>query len=194
MKSAKLVIQQISQTMKHLKLFSILLCLIILSSSSIAQDIPDPEFAGRPYVLKDNALSDAERADGDLGADAGMKGMVTFYTAQTGKSTVRFSAATPPTFIIKVEPGTDPSEIFTVFRGEAGKKTRKFIVRKTDGKMVAKDISDLIVKVSFKKVRDGIYSLTFDSGITPGEFAVVSTKDSGGATQMKCKLTCFGID
>jgi len=172
----------------------ILICLLVLSNLSIAQDIPEPEFAGRGYLLKDNAITDLERVDGDLGAKAGMKGMETFYTVQAGKSSTRFAASAPPTFIVKVEPGTDPAEAFTVFRGEGGKKNRTFIVRKTDGKMVAKDISDLIAKVSYTKVRDGVYTVSFQGALAPGEYAMIATKDSGGGTQMKCKMSCFGID
>ncbi|MBL7851016.1 MAG: hypothetical protein JNN04_08955 [Cyclobacteriaceae bacterium] len=172
----------------------LLVGLLVLANLSIAQDTPDPEFAGRPYLLKDNTLVDFERIEGDLGGKAGMKGMETFYAVQAGKSTIRFASTAPPTFILKVEPGTDPMETFTVFRGEAGKKNRTFIVRKTDGKMVAKDISDLIVKVTYTKVRDGVYSASFPNGITPGEYAIISSKDSGGGTQMKCRMSCFGID
>ncbi len=168
--------------------------LIISSVTCFSQDLPNPEFAGRPYFIKDNSLVNFERADGVLSATAGMKGMVTFYGVPASKSDVRFSSSSLPIIFIRVDAGVDPVEVFSIVRADIGKKGREFIVRKTDRRNAVQDMSDVLVKFSFTKKADGIYELKFDNGITPGEYAIISSTETGGGTSLKSKISCFGVD
>ena len=176
--------------MKKITLYA---CLLICAPG-FCQDLPSPEFAGRPYFVKENSLVNFERADGALGANTSTKGMVTFYGVPKDKSDVRFTSSALPRIIIKVDAGVDPSEVFSVVRAEVGKKGREFTVRKTDRKNNPLDVSDVQVKVSATKVSDGIYELKFENGIPTGEYAIVSSLETNSGMALKSKLSCFGID
>ncbi len=173
---------------------AILISCLLISVACFSQDVPIPEFTGRPYFLKENVLNNFERVDGALSATAGLKGMVTFYGVPSAKSEVRFSSTSMPIILIKVDAGVDPAEVFSVVRADVKKKGREFIVRKTDRRNAVQDMSDIIVKASFKKKSEGIYELSFEGGITAGEYAVISSAETNNSMALKSKISCFGID
>lgn len=158
-----------------------------------AQEALVPEFSGRPYYVKENALAGFERVDGNLSASTSAKGMITFYNVGKDKSDTRFSASSMPRILIKVEAGVDPGDLIKVVKGEVTKKGRQFTVRKADRKNTALDISEVLLKVTFNKVGDGIYEFVFE-GVAPGEYAVVSSTETNSGMALTAKLSCFGID
>ena len=164
--------------------------LLLICRVGASQDIPDPEFAGRPYFLKDNGLVSFERTDGSQEAKTSMKGMDTYYAAMGDKSDTRFPSGTPPKIIIKVDNGVDPAEMFSIVRGEQGKAKRSFLLRKYDRKMRALDVGNVLIKASYKKIRDSVYEIVFDTTLTAGEYALIPSTESN----LKIKMSCFGVD
>lgn len=186
--------------MKHkrkLRLAMALFVAALMGAPAIAQTIPDPEFTLRPYVLAaDGTLRDVERADATVDykyINGGYGGAKTYYTAFSGKSTVRFPSATPPRLFIRVEGGVDPSDLILLSIGETHKDRRRFLVGNSSLYGKARDVSDSFIKMEFRKVRDGVYELVLPTGIAPGEYAIMPVSD-GKTSSTTTKISCFGID
>ena len=169
----------------------------LMGAPVIAQTIPDPEFTARPYSLSpDGTLKDLERVDASIDIKVkggGYGGSETFYTAFSGKSPVRFSKATLPRIIIRVEGGVDPADLVVLSVAEVKKDRRRFLQGSMTLYGKARDVSASFIKVEFKKIRDGVYEVVLPADIAPGEYAIMPIAD-GKSTPAGTKISCFGID
>lgn len=177
-------------------LLSLFVC---LSFYSIGQDtIPTPEFTARPYYLKNGTLENLEKSDANFDMKAvggGYGGTEEYLMAFNAKSNVRFTKDQIPAFYVRFENAGDPSDLLTLSLAEIKKDRRRFKTASTTLTGKARNASDTKVGISFKKVRDGVYLITFDASLQPGEYAFLPPMDlsalmSGG----KFKLFCFGVD
>lgn len=185
--------------MKHkLKIIGTILSIALVLTTK-AQNIPDPEFSGRPYYLSENELKALERTDATV--DVKSKGMVyggveVFYSVFGKISPIRFKKSELPKLIVKIDGSADPAESIMLAKTfEQKKDRRRFIKSKLTGVISSKskDISKYDVALDFKKIRDGLYEVIITGQIEPGEYAFMPiASDNSGAT--KIKLTCFGID
>ncbi|MGB4776086.1 MAG: hypothetical protein WBP45_12985 [Daejeonella sp.] len=184
-----------------MKQLILLLISTTLSSLSLAQNSPDPEFPGRPYILlQNNILESIERSDGNIDVKMpgiGYSGSETYYSAYNPKSSTRLSKNLIPKFIIKLDgANTDPKDVLLLSKGISKKDRRQFLRFKMTmgGKSI--DVSSSFVKLEFKKVKDGIYEILLPESIEIGEYAfmqIISSNDFA-AYSTTIKLSCFGID
>jgi hypothetical protein len=172
-----------------------LLLILSLSLSALAQTttIPDPEFASRPYYLKDGKLENLEKTSATI--DVSGMGSKVSLTAFKPKSETRFSNGAIPQLYIKIEGGGDPSDKVDVGIATVKKDRRRFTQESTGFSGAAKDISATKASVSLKKIRDGLYQIIFDKPLAPGEYAFMPALDMGSMMGGgKLNLYCFGID
>ncbi|MBS1683224.1 MAG: hypothetical protein JSS76_00610 [Bacteroidetes bacterium] len=174
-------------------LLGLLVVFIALVARSQTANIPDPEFASRPYYLKDSILVSLEKVSASIDV-SGMGGKV-YLTAFKPKSNVRFSKDALPKFYIKIDGGGDASDKVDVSIAVVKKDRRRFTQESTGLSGAAKDIGATKASVSVKKVREGLYQIIFDNPLSAGEYAFMPALDMsslmGGG---KLNLYCFGID
>lgn len=177
--------------MKSILLLSILI--IALNGFAQTQSIPDPEFASRPYSLKDGKLESLEKTAATIDV-AGM-GSKVYLTAFKAKSDTRFDKSSIPALYIKIEGSGDPSDKVDVGIATVKKDRRRFTQESTGMTGAAKDISATKVSVSLKKIRDGLYQIVFDKPLPAGEYAFMPPLDLGSMMGGgKLNLFCFGVD
>lgn len=174
-----------------------LLVLLILANSlcALAQTltIPDPEFASRPYYLKDGRLESLEKTSASI--DVGGMGAKVYLTAFKSKSEIRFTKGAIPQLYIKIEGSGDASDKVDVSIATVKKDRRRFTQESTGLSGAAKDIGATKASVSLKKVRDGLYQIIFDHPLASGEYAFMPALDMGSLMGGgKLNLYCFGID
>lgn len=186
-----------------MKNYILLALLFLIGTSAFAQNIPTPEFTGRPYALENGKLAELERVDAQM--DQKLKGMgyggvEIYYTAFTEKSSIRFSKDQLPKLIISVEKGVDPADGFTIIKGtvKKGKKgkegKRNFRVGNYGMGGSAQSNSDAQILATYKKVKDGVYEIVLPDETEAGEYAFVPNGIDAMSAGNKMKITCFGID
>ncbi|MEN0081116.1 hypothetical protein [Flavobacterium lindanitolerans] len=168
--------------------------LFLIGINAFAQN---PEFSGRPYLWQDKKLTDLERVDAQFDTKAkglGYGGVDTYYTVFTGKSDIRFSKEKLPIFVVKVDKGIDPAEVYSVLKAKVKKNKRSFLIGSYAMGGKAKDTGKEKIKITYKKLKDGIYEISLPSDIAAGEYSFVPNSTEGMSAGNKMKITCFGID
>ncbi|HRG58342.1 MAG TPA: hypothetical protein PK323_05245 [Bacteroidia bacterium] len=182
--------------MRKFKFFCTLIC-VLFFGKIFSQNIPEPDFSSRPYVLAaDNTLKNLERveAQGEVKI-AGVGKFDMFYTVFQPKSDVRFSKGALPMFIIKIEGNLDPADVISISIAKVKKDRRKFQLSSYKIGQ-ARDISDTYLKLEFKKIKESIFEIILPDGIKPGEYAFmpIEATDNQNNSTNKVKLMCFAID
>lgn len=177
-----------------------LLWLVTISLPSNAQNVPEPEFSQKPYYLKDDKLYELEKVVAPMETKAkgmGYGGVEISYSAPELKSTVRFTSGTNPVIIIKMDDGSDPSEVFSILKADIKKTKRRFVTGKM-GAIIGGNTSNRQKAITFsvRKLRDKVFELTFLETLQPGEYAIIpDQKNITMATgSQSIKFNCFGID
>jgi hypothetical protein len=117
----------------------------------------------------------------------GYGGVDIFCAVDGVKSPVRFAQGVFPKVIVKMEDGSDPSEVFFITPlSEIKKERRRFKLSKAVGPFSKSTGATDKIKVSAKKIRDKVYELTPQGTIVPVDFALIN--DATG------KVFCFGVD
>ncbi len=154
--------------MKNILQTLLITCLSITAQAQTAI----PEFKNKVMVLtKSNALQSLEYTTlayalkGKYGG-AGSKG---FMKAEGPSSSVKINPADGSSFIVKLEPGTDPESYVTLYVFDAEKSSRK-ITLWSMGMRGTKDVEIPTVKLNFKKVEDGVYVMTPAQTLEEGEY------------------------
>jgi hypothetical protein len=188
--------------------YIIIIATTLLFNSGIAQSIiPEPEFSGRPYFLKNETLKSFEKIDATIDVKTkalGYGGMDMYLTAFEKKSNVRFTQSEKPRIIILVEEKKDPEEAFKILR-QTKKKRKKDRRRFKLSSMAlggkARNVSENKIEFEVKKIRDGIYEIIINDTLEQDEYAIVPTNNqaSGGSSGFMSmggsqKIYCFGID
>jgi hypothetical protein len=177
--------------MKSLLFLFALACYFCASAQTVT--IPEPEFASRPYYLKDGKLESLEKTSAAI--DVGGMGGKVYLTAFKAQSTVHFTKDNVPALYIKIEGSGDASDKADVSIATVKKDRRRFTQESTGLSGAAKDIGATKASVSLKKVREGLYQIVFDNPLASGEYAFMPALDMsslmGGG---KLNLYCFGIE
>ena len=175
------------------KVFLLVALLTSLYGYAQTQAIPDPEFANRPYYLKDGQLVSLEKTNATI--DISGMGSKVSLSAFHPKAEVRFTRDNIPQLYIKIEGSGDPSDKVDVGIATIKKDRRRFTQESTGGFGAAKDISATKARVSLKKIRDGLYQIIFDTPLASGEYAFMPALDLGSMMSGgKLNLYCFGVD
>ena len=152
---------------------NILLALSIAVSSFAAQaQTAIPEFKNKVMVLtKSNTLQSLEYTTLSYGlkgkyGGAGSKG---YMKADGPTAGVTFNPADGNSFIVKLEPGSDPESFVTLYIFDAEKKMRK-ITLWVMGMGGTKDKEIPTAKLNYKKVEDGVYIMTPAQPLEEGEY------------------------
>lgn len=177
---------------------SILVALMFLFGTlAFAQSVPAPEFENRPYLLKDNTLTELERKDASFEQKSkafGYGGAEIHYTVFSPASTTRITTSSLPKFIVKVDQGVDPTESFSVVKAVIKKGKRSFVAAGFGLGGKAKDVSKSRINVSYNKISDGMYEITLPETIEKGEYGFLPTSFDAMKTGNSLKVACFGVD
>lgn len=162
--------------------------------------VPEPEFPTRPYGLDSNYnLIDLDRTDASI--DVKVKGLgygggEAYYTAFSPAATVRFEIGNLPRFIVQVGDNVDPSSVISMGKADVkGNQKRRFLQSSMAFGGKARDVSDAVVSLDFRKIKDGLFEIIIEQSLEAGEYAFMPIT-SGGAFGGggSSKITCFGVE
>ncbi|WP_436417635.1 hypothetical protein KCV26_15955 [Petrimonas sulfuriphila] len=163
---------------------------------TVVEDCPIPEFSLRPYFFSNETLKSMERADASIDVKVvafGYGGSEVFYTVFPSQSNSRFGEGKIAPIIVKVENDSDPSEIFYLVKAKEVKKDRRrFIMSKMSMGGKGADLSEFVIQIEFRKIKDNIYQILVPDNLQPGEYGFMPISSKKEATTIK--ITCFGID
>ena len=166
---------------------NLFLLLILIAFTSTAQEsnagkYPEPEFTNQPYWLDpaSNSLKSFEKAGlQSYSKGKGMYGGEVYFYINNISSKVRFKANQTLRFVIKMEPGEDPSDLLGVYQLEVnkGKKAREFLVKSRsswDGGVTTN--SQGLSIVNYKKISQDLYEIVVDAQ-PAGEYSFGTAKN-----------------
>jgi hypothetical protein len=165
------------------------------------QDIPTPEFTMRPYFIKNGTLNSLERSNQEMTKTKikamGYGGYEISTTIPNPTSNIRFKSTDSIAFIVKVDDGIDPTEVFVVQKGIVKSKERQF-KDFNGGSILVKSETGVGVSTEFKKLAPNIYLLTFPKQLEAGEYIVrsgtLNNKALSQAGTGVARSSFFGID
>lgn len=152
-----------------MKKYSIIVLLLLAFISSKAQT-KLPEFNDKPayFNTSTNELIELEKSQYNTMAKA--KGLFSaeggFYLNGT-KSSVKIANKNPLKFIVKVNPGTDPTSVFDLVKFEVRKDKRVLVT--TKAKATSTSTSYEKISYTLEKIKDGYYYLVAKN-LAPGEY------------------------
>lgn len=182
------------------KLTLTILWLLVSLVALHSQEIPTPDYSARPYYLKaDNTLENFERADATMDTKlkgGGFGGVEMYFAAFGTASSTRFAAGNIPRLFIKLEANIDPNESITLSQAEVKKDRRRFLQGSMSAYGAARNTSAGEVKLTFKKIREGVFEILLPSNIASGEYAFMPMGDQSISltSVTNIKISCFGID
>lgn len=178
--------------------------ILLLSAQTLkvfSQDILNPEFTMRPYFLKNGSLTNLERSNQEMTKTKikamGYGGYEILTTVPNSASNIRFKTNDSIAFIVKVDEGIDPTEVFIVQKGIVKSKERQF-KDFNGGSILVKSETGVGVNTEFKKLSTNVYLLTFPNKLEPGEYIVrsgtLNNKAFSEAGTGGARSSFFGID
>ncbi len=181
-----------------MKKISFLVALLVIVFSAYAQNPPAPEFKNKVlFVDKNNTLADLEKTDlsSNLHTNMGGHSEVNLIANGTGSS-VSHSGSTAESFIVKIEPGTDPETAVELFVFDVAKKNRKILVAQMSmGKDQGVELTK--AKLAFKKVSDGVYTVTPAAQLEGGEYCFLVNRPNisimGASSTQSLIGYCFSV-
>lgn len=157
----------------------------------IAQDAI-PEFKNKVMLHKSNALENLDNTT----LTRGMKGKpgrgIVFMKAEGTNAAVAFDPKSGNDFIVKIEPGVDPESIVTLYIFDVDKKNRNIVTGEVS-MSGSKDIVMPTVKLNFKKLQDGVYSITPIKPLAPGEYIFTVSQPVNLSLAMDMKGFAFTV-
>ena len=177
---------------------NILIALLILSSVNfVFSQIPQPDFNNKPYYLKsDSTLNDLETVDAAMDykfIGMGYGGVEYYFTAFNETSTKSFTTSEIPTFVIKVDDGIDPSDFLTLIKAKVKKKKRLFVQGNMSATGKARDVSENVVSLEYKKISDNYYKIILGKDLIAGEYAFIRVLNTENQAGVKVKIYCFTV-
>lgn len=154
-----------------MKKLSLLIAFGAIVFNSYAQNIPAPEFKNKVmFVDKSNALADLDKTDLSSVLHTNMGGHSEVNIVANGKTSATVHAgSTSETYVVKIEPGIDPETVVELFKFEQTKKNRQILVAEMSmGKDKTVELTK--VKLTFKKVSDGVYAVSCKEQLENGEY------------------------
>ncbi|MFN8237702.1 MAG: DUF4377 domain-containing protein [Chitinophagales bacterium] len=156
-------------------------------------DIPLPTTYNRPYFIKGDELTDMERSATSLEIDK--NGYITFVTDKM-ESPCQLKEKNLPQVIIRVKSNESPSELFTLMSVESTKTSRIIPTGKKIGG-TPKNISNVVVKIDFRKIKNELFEIILPSNLPIGEYAFLPTKESNNislTSPVSFEVTYFGVE
>jgi len=209
--------------MKKIHLFISVCALLSLCAYAQAPKdnaIPVPEFKNQVMLLKsDNTLSDLDktqltqkssisRAGGMVpivGGIRALKGNKIYLKAEGCCAKHSLSGKPTTTFVVRVEPGTDPENVVGLYAFEAKDDYRKLVTNKVtvgtalgNGNAVGNSKLEGIA-LQFKRVGEGVYAINYSEQLEAGEYVFLIVNESLGgmdlnaANQQYKKGYCFSV-
>ncbi len=162
----------------------------------VSDQVPVPDFKNQPALLKDGKLVKLEKQSSEIKAKVngmGYGGTSQMLTIDGGSSPV--TAGSKPEFVVKVDADADPETVFYMAKCLEHKKVREVEVGKTSAfagyGATGKSVKRFHIKLNFEKVSDGVYKITCDETLEPGEYAFVP--NAGGAAGSMSAVYCFAV-
>jgi hypothetical protein len=196
----------------NIKTFLLTLSFLALQKAQAQDSIPIPEFSRKVmYLKKNNTLSDLDRSDlSRIQKDKLMPKVVKlasgykFYIKAEGCcARVTHSGKSTERFIVRIEPGIDPSEVIQLYKFESKKDTRILLTTKVT---LGSALNDNSAKLStfplqFKTISPGVYIITHEDQLDDGEYVFICGQEAGGTGRSTSAITnntfekgyCFGV-
>ncbi len=166
--------------------------LAIAAQVAVAQDAI-PEFKNK--VMLHTKANTVENLDNTT-LTRGMKGKpgkgTVFMKADGQNAAVVFDPKSGNDFIVKIEPGVDPESIVTLYVFDVDKKSRNIVTGEV-GMRGSKDVVIPTVKLNFKKVQDGVYSISPVKSLGPGEYIFTVSQPVNISLAMDVKGFAFSV-
>lgn len=187
---------------RNKKILKRILSIIIVAIAGLvfAQDALAPEFKNTPMLLKNGALVKLEKQTAEQKTKAkgmGYGGVSSFILLVGEKSPIRTS--NKPVFYLKVDADIDPETVFYLSKvTKANSKGREvemsrmsaFAAYGAKGKSTKAD--DVVC--TYTKVSEGVYSLTPNNILAPGEYVFINVSQGSGQGASGSMLYAFGVD
>lgn len=156
-------------------------------------DIPKPDAYNIPYYIKGDKLADMERAATSLDIDK--NGYITFVTSKM-ESPCQLKEKNLPQMVIRIKGNENPSELFTLLSIESTKSTRIIPTGKKLGG-TPKNISNSIIKIDFRKIKNELYEIILPPNLPVGEYAFLPTNESNNlnlSNPVSFEVSFFGVE
>src|ERR1043165_8158227 len=176
------------------KILFLINMIMLLYFKTYSQTSLSPEYPLRPYSVVDSKLIDVERKDAAMKA-ATTSGLIT-WIVNGESSAIRFKRYNLPNFVMKIDGSGDPAESILLVKMDIGKNERIIPTGKKLGGQ-PKDISASIFRMKFEKIAIGIYQITVDNSLPPGESSFLPVGESNNVNILSpssIKVSCFGVD
>jgi hypothetical protein len=158
--------------------------------------VATPEFKNKVFnVNKDNALSELDNTDLQTEYKAKMTG--------SGKVLLKASGATSGIknpeehFVVKIEAGTDPSEVVELFKFDVQKNGRSITVSTLSSLGQSQNVELPKQKLKFTKLQDGVWEITAAEKLPSGEYFFIVNRPNidvvGAAGGKSMKGYCFSV-
>lgn len=157
-----------------------------------------PEFKNKVmFVQPDKTLVELDRTDMNSDLHSNFGGHSEVNLVANGKvSSITHAGTTTDKYIVKIEPGTDPSNSVELFTFEVAKKNRKILVAEMSmGKDKTVELTK--VKLLFTKVADGVYEISTATKLEAGEYCFLVNRPNisifGAANAQSIVGYCFSV-
>lgn len=179
--------------------YCLLFLVICYSRISLAQEVPEPDFAMKPYFYIDGKLTELEKVDASLSKKIkamGYGGVEFDYAVGENKSSIRFKKDLMPRIIIRSDDNSDPTEYLMLSKGESKRKSRSFKGFKMGMVGNTKPLVSDRIKIFVKKVKDKVYEFSFEQPLDIGEYAFIPLNSNSTMQSMTTgiKVYCFAVE
>ncbi|MCB9257417.1 MAG: hypothetical protein H6579_09825 [Chitinophagales bacterium] len=161
-----------------------------------SQKIPEPDFSSRPYYLQeDGNLKSLERtsATTDVKVKGIYRGAEVYFSAFSAKSKIQFHVNEIPRIFIKLDQNIDPYEIVSLVKAEVQKDRRRFLQRDQALGGKVRDVSDVLIELEFKKIREGLWEIFLPNNLGNGEYGFMPMNNLTETMSTNFYISCFGI-
>ena len=154
---------------------------------------PIPEFKNKVmFVNKTNTLAELESIALTLSSKAGFGKGSNYLRVDGVTSSVSHSGTPKNRFIVKIDPGTDPSTTIYLYKFEVDKKYRK-ILTGTVGIGGVKDGKIVTMPLTFTKVSDGVYIVSPKDQLPDGEYVFTVNNPITNTSNQETKGFGFSV-
>ena len=178
-----------------------LLCIIFFAGAMQVQaqdQYPSPEYANHPYFFdkSNKQLTALEKSSAKISTKIkalGYGGMSSQYVIEGGSSAVNIPSADTTEFVVTGgNQLMDPSQMFSLYPLDAGKKQRAAVLAQGKG-LLGKNKQAEKISCLLKKVNDK-YVLVVPVKLEPGQYAFINTMPSGGGgMDQTFDAYCFAV-
>jgi hypothetical protein len=174
-----------------MKVFTLSIFLAAISFLAKAQTAI-PDFKNKVMVLsKNNTLDNLESVTLGYITKNHMNGANGYLVTDNAESSYTYNQAVGNTFIVKIDPATDPEAIVTLYVFDQQKDTRRIKIAAVNG-LGQKKVEIPTIKLNFKKVQDGVYIITTGM-MDEGEYVFFVNQELNKAVSSDMKGFAFSV-